>query len=364
MKPISQLKQWLRPLYTLDKTIIIVLLLLALINVFVQFSANDKVFSRLINDIIYLIISFALLFIMANISLSQLKHIAVPLYICSVLLLVAVLLFGIRLNGAKRWLNLGLRIQPSELCKLSVPIVLAYYFSVKTTLPKLLDFAGALLIILLPFALIAKQPDLGTSILVFAAGFFVMFFAGLPWRVIIISFILLISSTPIIWHFMHDYQQHRILTLLNPQSDPLGKGYHIIQAIIAIGSGGLWGKGYLHGTQIHLDFIPEKHTDFVITVLAEEFGYVGVCLILGLYLILILRGLNITRQATDIFARVLAGSITLSLMLYVVINMGMVVGILPVVGVPLPLISYGGTATVVLMLGFGILLRIEKQNRY
>lgn len=364
LTPIERLKLFLRPVYDVDKTIIIVLLLLATINIIVQYSANDRVFGRLITDIIYLGISFILLFILANISMGQLKHIAIPFYIFCIILLVAVLFFGIKVHGAKRWLNLGIRIQPSELCKLSVPILLAYYFSLKASLPRALDYVVALLIILLPFAFIAKQPDLGTGILVVAAGFFVMFFAGLPWKTILISCGIFLGSTPIIWHFLHDYQKHRLLTLLNPQSDPLGKGYHIIQGIIAIGSGGLYGKGYLNGTQIHLDFIPEKHTDFVISVLAEEFGYIGVCTILVLYLLLILRGLSIMQKTNDPFARLLAGSITLSLMLYVLINMGMVSGILPVVGVPLPLISYGGTATMVLMIGFGMLLSIEKQSRY
>lgn len=360
----NKLKLLWRPFEKLDISIMLVLITLAIINVFVQYSANDQVFSHLINDIAYLIFSFILLIIMANLTMGQLKHIAIPFYIISILLLIGVIFFGVSLHGAKRWLNLGIRIQPSELCKLSVPIVLAYYFSLRKYPFTLLDFATGFLIILVPFALIAKQPDLGTGILVFFAGIFVLFFAGLSWRIIIGGIGLFILSTPIIWHFLHDYQKHRVLTLLNPQSDPLGKGYHIIQGIIAIGSGGLYGKGYLHGTQIHLDFIPEKHTDFVVAVLAEEWGYVGICVLLSLYFILIIRALRIMRRTDDVFAKVLAGSITLSLMLYILINMGMVAGILPVVGVPLPLISYGGTATVVLMLGFGILLSIEKHNRY
>jgi rod shape determining protein RodA len=308
-------------------------------------------------------ISFILLFIIANLNISALKHIAIPLYIISILLLIAVILFGVKLHGAQRWLNLGIRIQPSELCKLSVPLMIAYYFAQKTSL-KVINYIIGLGFILLPFALIAKQPDLGTGILVFCTGFFVLFFAGLSWRIIIFALIVFLISTPIIWSFLHEYQQHRILTLLNPQSDPLGKGYHIIQGIIAIGSGGLYGKGYLNGTQVHLDFIPEKHTDFVITVLSEEFGFIGVCVVLLLYMIIILRGLRITQLAHDVFSKTLAGSITLSFTLYILINMGMVAGILPVVGVPLPLISYGGTATIVLMLGFGILLSIARQSKY
>ncbi len=358
------LKRIFHAFYNLDKTIVIVLLFLAVINVLIQYSANDKVIGRLINDIAYLGISFLLLLIVANISLNQIRHWTIPLYIISLIFLVAVLLVGIKVHGAQRWLYIGFRIQPSELCKLSVPLILALYYSSRNAIPRWFDYLVGLALIIVPFALIAKQPDLGTGILVLAAGFFVLFFVGLPWRVIILGIVLFALSTPIIWHHLHDYQQHRILTLLDPQSDPLGKGYHIIQGIIAIGSGGLYGKGYLHGTQIHLDFIPEKHTDFVISVLAEEFGYIGVCVILILYLILIIRSLMIMQLAQNMFSRVLAGSITLSFTLYVLINMGMVAGILPVVGVPLPFISYGGTATIVLMIEFGILLAIAKQNKY
>ncbi|MCX8514893.1 MAG: rod shape-determining protein RodA, partial [Burkholderiales bacterium] len=296
--------------------------------------------------------------------LNHLKYIAIPLYIFSILCLVAVLFFGVSSHGAKRWLYIGIRIQPSELCKLSVPLLLAYYYSLKVSVIKWHQYLFGLLLIIIPFALIAKQPDLGTGILVLATGFFILFFIGIPWRIIIFSVVVLILATPVFWHFLHPYQQHRILTLINPQIDPLGKGYHIIQGIIAIGSGGLTGKGYLQGTQSHLDFIPEKHTDFVISVIAEEFGFIGICIILVLYLILILRALTIMKQSHNLFAKSLAGAITMSFTLYILINMGMVAGILPVVGVPLPFISYGGTATIVLMIEFGILLAIARENRY
>jgi rod shape determining protein RodA len=361
---LSKIKAFFLALYRLDKIIILALFGLAVINILVQYSANDKVMNRLITDAMYLGASFIILFIIANLNISAIKHAVVPFYIISIILLVAVLVVGVKLHGAQRWLNLGIRLQPSEICKLSVPLMVAFYFSLKTHGIKQLDYLVGIVFILIPFALIAKQPDLGTGILVFCSGFFVLFFAGFSWRIMIIILILFLISTPVIWHMLHDYQQHRILTLLNPQSDPLGKGYHIIQGMIAIGSGGLYGKGYLNGTQIHLDFIPEKHTDFVISVLAEEFGYIGVCVVLILYLVLVFRGLRITQLADDIFSKTLAGSITLSLMLYILINMGMVAGILPVVGVPLPLISYGGTATIVLMIGFGILLAISRQNTY
>ena len=351
-------------LFNLDKTIIFTILALAVINIIIQYSATDRVITKLVTDTGYLIISFILLFIVANINLNHLKRLAIPFYVFTLLCLVAVLIFGVTSHGAKRWLNVGFRIQPSELCKLSVPLVLACYYSLRTNLSSYWEYLWGFIIILLPCVLIAKQPDLGTAILVFFAGVFVLFFVGLPWRIIVIGMLVLIASTPVIWHFLHDYQQHRILTLLNPQSDPLGKGYHIIQGIIAIGSGGIYGKGYLHGTQSHLDFIPEKHTDFVISVLAEEFGFIGVGVVLFLYGLLIIRALMVMQQAHGTFSKVLAGSIAMSFTLYVLINMGMVSGILPVVGVPLPFISYGGTATIVLMLGFGILLAIARENKY
>lgn len=365
MNNFRRIQQIIYQFFSLDKIIITMLFCLAIINGFVQYSANDKVILKLLNDVIYLVVSMLILMIVANLNLAKIKHLAIPLYIISLILLALVIPFGSTIHGAKRWLSIGIRIQPSEICKLSVPLILAYYYSLKNYAPKFREYIIGFILILIPFLLIAKQPDLGTGILVFSAGFFVLFFAGLPWRVVLVVLILFASSTPLIWHFMlHDYQKHRILTLLNPESDPLGTGYHIIQGIIAIGSGGIKGKGYLHGTQIHLDFIPEKHTDFVISVLAEEFGYIGVCILLCIYLVLILRSMRIVTQTNDLFARLIGVSITLSFTLYVLINMGMVSGILPVVGVPLPFISYGGTAMIVLSIGFGIILAIDKQNRY
>lgn len=365
MNPIKPVFQAISQYCNLDKIIIRTLLLLAIINVLIQYSANDKIAIKLVSDIIYLSMSAFILVLVANINLSKIKHLAIPLYIISLILLLLVIPFGSTMHGARRWLALGIKIQPSELCKLSVPLILAYYYSLKTYPLKIKEYILGLVFILVPFAFIAKQPDLGTGILVFAAGFFVLFFAGLPWRVVLIALALFAFSTPIIWHFMlHDYQKHRILTLLNPESDPLGAGYHIIQGIIAIGSGGFWGKGYLHGTQIHLDFIPEKHTDFVVSVLAEEFGYFGIFILLTIYLVLVLRSMRIVTQTEDLFSRLIGSSITLSFTLYVLINMGMVSGIFPVVGVPLPFISYGGTAMLVLSIGFGIILAIAKQNQY
>lgn len=353
-----------RYLLGFDYILLIALLCLFVCNVFIQYSANDQVMTRLYSDVFYLIISFLIMIILAGVNINKIRSMAIPLYIVSIILIALVLVVGVRVNGARRWLNLGIRIQPSEICKISVPLIVAYYISLREQALTYKNFIFGFIFIAVPFLIIAKQPDLGTGILVFSAGFFVLFFAGLPWRIIIGSIVTIIISSPLIWHLLKDYQKHRILTLIDPQSDPLGKGYHIIQGIIAIGSGGIFGKGYLHGSQVHLNFIPEKHTDFVVTVLAEEFGYVGICGILLIYLVIALRGLRITRMASDRFSQTLAGSITLSFILYVLINMGMVSGIFPVVGVPLPLISYGGTASIVIMIGFGILLAIDRKERY
>lgn len=360
----NRFRQFWHYLFNFDYILIFTLVALFIANIFIQYSANDQSMTRMYSDVFYLGLSFVLMLVVAGININRIRSVAIPLYILSLILIVLVLVIGVKVNGARRWLNLGIRIQPSELCKLSIPLLVAYVLSIKNHVLSYKDYFLGLIIIAIPFALIAKQPDLGTGILVFLAGFFVLFFAGLPWRVMILSLVLVVASSPIIWKFLKDYQKQRILTLIDPQSDPLGQGYHIIQGIIAIGAGGVHGKGYLHGTQIHLSFIPEKHTDFVVTVLAEEFGYIGVCVILALYLLITLRGLRITRLAQDRFSQILAGSITLSFLSYILINMGMVSGIFPVVGVPLPLISYGGTATIVLMIGFGILLSIDHQRRY
>ncbi|MDD3265634.1 MAG: rod shape-determining protein RodA [Burkholderiales bacterium] len=361
----SKFRKFINYILNFDYLLICFILILFVCNIFTQYSANDQFMDRIYNDIAYLGISFVIMLIIANIKISKIRSMAIPLYIISLILIALVLVMGVKVNGARRWLNIGIRIQPSELCKISVPLLVAYVLSIKNTVLGYKDYFVGFIIIAIPFLMIAKQPDLGTGILVFLSGFFILFIAGLPWKVIIYSIISLIVASPLAWKFLlHDYQKHRILTLIDPQSDPLGKGYHIIQGIIAIGAGGLFGKGYLHGTQVHLNFIPEKHTDFVITVIAEEFGYIGVACILTLYLLIALRGLRIMRLADGIFAKTLAGSITLSFISYVLINMGMVGGIFPVVGVPLPLISYGGTATIVLMVGFGILLSIDRKRRY
>src|SRR5574343_1144308 len=294
----------------------------------------------------------------------KLMSFAIPLYVVGVILLVAVFLFGIKVNGAKRWLSLGFtRIQPSEIMKIAMPLAMAWYFHHFENRRWFSKYFGALLILLIPSALIAKQPDLGTAILVFSAGFYVIFLAGLSWWIIGGLSAAAIAVAPFAWHFLHDYQQKRILTLIDPTTDPLGSGYHIIQSTIAIGSGGVIGKGYMNGTQAQLEFIPEKHTDFIFAVFGEEWGLIGNVVLVVLYGVLIERGLRISLRASTTFNRLLAGSITMGFFTYAFVNMGMVSGILPVVGVPLPFISYGGTALVTLGLSLGMLMSIARSRR-
>ncbi len=287
------------------------------------------------------------------------------LYIVSVILLVAVDAFGQISKGAQRWLDLGfIRFQPSEIAKIAVPLMVARFINRDVCPPTLKNTAIALVLIFLPTLLVAAQPDLGTSILVAASGLFVLFLSGMSWKLIGIAVLLVAAFIPILWFFlMHDYQRDRVMMLLDPESDPLGAGYHIIQSKIAIGSGGLRGKGWLHGTQSQLEFLPERHTDFIFAVLAEELGLVGVLLLLVLYLLLIMRGLIMAARAQTTFGRVMAGGLMLILFVYVFVNIGMVSGILPVVGVPLPLVSYGGSALIVLMAGFGIVMSIHTHRK-
>jgi len=305
-------------------------------------------------------VGLCVMWTVAQLPPQKLMRFGVPLYVLGIILLLLVFLVGVRVNGATRWLSLGFtRIQPSELLKVAVPLMLAWYFHKHEAVLKLRHYVVACLLLLLPFALIAKQPDLGTAILVGAAGFYVIFFAGLPWQVIAGLGAAAAGAAPFVWTMLHDYQRKRILTLIDPTSDPLGAGYHIIQSTIAIGSGGSFGKGWLAGTQTHLEFIPERHTDFIFAVYSEERGLLGNGILLLLYLLLIGRGLMIAANASTLFARVMAGSVTLSLFTYVFVNVGMVSGILPVVGVPLPFMSYGGTAIVTLSVCIGILMSIQ-----
>lgn len=323
-----------------------------------------------------LLMAFVILWITSRIPPKWLEKAAIWIYIAGVTLLVGVALFGLIKKGARRWLNIGIVIQPSEIMKIATPMMLAWYFQKREGMIKAWDFAVALIFLLLPTLLIARQPDLGTAILVFAAGFYVIILAGLPWKFIlpfvvigVIGILLIIifgdtiCARDVQWPLIKSYQKHRVCTLLDPSSDPLGKGFHTIQSMIAIGSGGLFGKGWMKGTQTHLEFIPEKHTDFIFAVFSEEFGLLGNIVLLILFVLFIRRGLQISASAPTLFTRLLGGSITLIFFTYAFVNMGMVSGLLPVVGVPLPFISYGGTALVTLGLGAGILMSINRHKR-
>jgi rod shape determining protein RodA len=317
-----------------------------------------------------------IMFVVAQIPPQRLMSLAVPLYTLGVALLIAVALFGLTKKGARRWLNVGIVIQPSEILKIAMPLMLAWWFQKREGQLRPLDFGVAALLLMVPVGLIMRQPDLGTALLVLAAGLFVIFFAGLSWRLIVppfalgcVALVLLVIFEPTLcadgvrWPLLHDYQQQRVCTLLDPGRDPLGKGFHIIQGMIAIGSGGFWGKGFMQGTQTHLDFIPERTTDFIFAAYGEEFGLFGnILLILG-FVFLVLRGLAIALEGPTLFTRLLAGSITLIFFTYAFVNMGMVSGILPVVGVPLPFISYGGTAMVTLGFGLGILMSVARSKQ-
>ena len=335
-----------------------------MVGLFVLYSASGQSVARIYGQGINIIVALSFMWVAANIAPNQLERVALPLYIFGVLLLIAVALFGSISHGAQRWLNLGFtKIQPSEIMRIAMPMMLAWYFSKQEGKPKMADFAIGGLLLLVPVALIMKQPDLGTSLLITASGFYVLFLAGLSWKLLLGSVVAFAASTPILWSMLHDYQRKRIEILLDPTQDPLGAGYHTIQAIIAIGSGGTAGKGWLNGTQAQLDFLPERTTDFIFAVFGEEFGLLGNLLLLLLFTLIIMRGLVIASQAQSTFARLLAGSITLTFFTYAFVNMGMVSGILPVVGVPLPLISYGGTSMVTLCLSLGILMSIHTHKK-
>jgi len=345
----------------LDMPLFLIVLALMGIGLLTVFSATSSDgFEKLDKQLINMAVSTVIMLLVARTPPQTLMRFAVPLYVTGVVLLLGVALFGIVVNGSRRWLSLGIvRIQPSEIMKIAMPLMLAWYFHKHESLLKLRHFLVAGLILTIPIIFILKQPDLGTSLLIGAAGFFVIFFAGLPWKIIIGLGAAGGAALPLVWSMMHDYQRRRVMTLLDPTSDPLGAGYHIIQSTIAIGSGGGLGKGYLNGSQTHLEFIPEKHTDFIFAVFSEEWGLLGNGILLVLFTLLIARGLMIAAAAPTLFSRLLAGALTLVFFIYAFVNMGMVSGILPVVGVPLPFISYGGTALVTLMLGIGMLMSIQ-----
>lgn len=323
-----------------------------------------------------MLIAGSIMFVVAQIPPQRLASLAVPLYTLGVALLIAVAIFGVTKKGARRWLNLGVTIQPSEILKIAMPLMLAWWFQKREGQLRPLDFLVGGVLLAVPAALIMRQPDLGTALLVLTAGVAVIFFAGLSWKLILppvllglVAITLVVAFEPqlcadgVRWAVLHDYQQQRICTLLDPTRDPLGKGFHIIQGMIAIGSGGVWGKGFMQGTQAHLDFVPERTTDFIFAAFAEEFGLLGNLLLIAGFVFLVLRGLMIALEAPTLFSRLLAGSITFMFFAYAFVNMGMVSGILPVVGVPLPFISYGGTAMVTLGMGIGILMSISKSKR-
>jgi len=347
-----------------DAQLLGAMLVLMTVSLIVIFSGSNQSLARVSSQMINMLVALGVMYAFANVPPHYLMRIALPLYVLGVLLLVCVALFGDIVNGARRWLYLGVtRIQPSELMKIAVPLMLAWYFDRYEATLKPLNYAAAAVLLVIPVALIVKQPDLGTALLVCAAGCYVLFLAGLSWRVIIGLAVAGAASLPFLWSAMHDYQRQRILTLIDPTQDPLGTGYHTIQSTIAVGSGGMLGKGWLQGTQTHLDFIPERTTDFIFAVFAEEFGLLGNMLLLFLFLLVIARCVVITANAPTLFTRLLAGAITLTFFTYAFVNMGMVSGILPVVGVPLPLVSYGGTALVTVCLGLGIMMSIQTHKK-
>ena len=348
----------------IDGILLGAVLVLMATGLLVLFSASNGSFPRVGGQVVNMLVALAVLWVFANIPPHYLMRLSLPVYVVGLALLLAVALYGDVVNGARRWLNLGVtRIQPSELMKIAVPLMLAWYFHRFEATLRLGSYIAATVLLIVPVALIARQPDLGTAVLIFASGCYVLFLAGLSWRVIGGLAIAAVASLPFVWSVLHDYQRQRVLTLLDPMQDPLGTGYHTIQSTIAVGSGGLTGKGWMNGTQTHLDFIPERTTDFIFAVYSEEFGLIGNVLLILLFLAIIGRGLVITANAPTLYARLLAGAITLTFFTYAFVNMGMVSGILPVVGVPLPLVSYGGTSLVTICLGFGILMSIQTHRK-
>jgi len=360
----------------LDRQLGLILLGLACVGFFTFLSASQNTPVQIADELRNLALSFAVMWLVSRIPPKWLEISAVWIYGFGVALLIAVAVFGLIKKGARRWLNIGIVIQPSEIMKIAMPLMLAWYFQKREGIQKAWDYAVAVIILAIPVFLIARQPDLGTALLVFAAGLYVIILAGLPWKwilpfvavgVIGIFLIIIFGSTicahDVAWPFVHNYQKHRICTLLDPSSDPLGKGFHTIQSMIAIGSGGFFGKGWFQGTQAHLEFIPEKHTDFVFAVFSEEFGLLGNLVLIALFFALIKRGLTISASAPNLFTRLLGAAVTLIFFTYAFVNIGMVSGLLPVVGVPLPFISYGGTALVTLGFGAGILMSIHRHRR-
>ncbi len=357
-------RQGLLAVFHIDLPLLAGLLLLSGFGLIVLYSASGENLDQVQRQAVRIVLALGIMLAIAQLNPTALRRWSPWLYTVGLVLLIAVLVFGQVGKGAQRWLDLGiLRFQPSEMVKLAVPLMIAWYLAEKRLPPTWQRLSVAAVLTLVPVLLIAKQPDLGTAVLVASAGIFVLFLAGISWRLIGVLLVAAAAAAPAVWFLMRDYQRQRVLTFLDPEKDPLGAGYHIIQSKIAIGSGGLYGKGWLNGTQSQLDFLPERHTDFIFAVLAEEFGLIGVLMLLGLYLFIIARGLYIATRAQDTFARLLAGSLTLVFFVYLFVNAGMVTGLMPVVGVPLPLVSYGGTSLVTLMAGFGMLMSIHTHRR-
>jgi len=348
----------------IDKVLFGLTMAIVAVGFVTLFSAADQSLNRVGNQAVSLGVALLAMWVVANVPPQTLARVAVPLYLAALAMLVGVTLLGVVVNGSRRWLNLGItRIQPSELMKVALPLMLAWYFQKFESRLRWGDFVLATVLIAIPVVLIMKQPDLGTSLLILASGFYVLFLAGLSWKVIVGLAVAGAAAAPFAWNMLHDYQRKRILTFLDPSQDPLGAGYHTTQATIAIGSGGVVGKGWLNGTQTHLDFLPERHTDFIFAVFGEEFGLVGNVVLIVLYLALVVRGMMIAANASTLFGRLMAGSVTLMLFTYAFVNMGMVSGVLPVVGVPLPFISYGGTALLSLFIGIGILMSVQAHRK-
>ena len=355
---------WQRFTANIDGALLAIVTLIVTLGMITLYSATNENSIRMTSQLVILAVALAAMWLVAQVPTQTLLRSAVPAYLIGLGLLVAVAVGGDVVNGARRWLHVGVtRFQPSEMMKIAMPLMLAWFFHRRAATLSLADYLVAAVLLAVPTALIIRQPDLGTALLVLAAGCYVIFLAGLSWRIILGLAIAAAASLPLVWTMLHGYQKRRILTLLDPSQDPLGSGYHTIQATIAVGSGGLDGKGWLNGTQAHLEFIPERHTDFIFAVYSEEFGFLGTSLLLILYAALVARGLMIAAHAPTPFSRLLAGGVTLIFFTYAFVNMGMVSGILPVVGVPLPFVSYGGTALVTLFLGVGILMSVARDRK-
>ena len=346
-----------------DGPLLILISITCLLGIFVLYSASNESLDVLTRQIFRIFIAFTAMMLVSQIPTEVLRKLSPWGYIGGIILLSMVLWLGEFGQGAQRWLNLGIRFQPSEIMKLSVPMMIAWYLHEKRLPPTGKELIVIMVLVIIPGLLIARQPDLGTSLLVIAAGLIVVFLSGIPFRYIFSLIILCIPSSLLLWKFMKDYQRQRVLTLINPDTDPLGAGYNIIQSKIAMGSGGIFGKGWTNGSQVQLEFLPEKNTDFIFAVVGEEFGLLGVLTILTLYILIIGRGLYIASNASDLYGRLLAGSISLTFFVYVFVNTAMVIGLMPIVGIPLPLISYGGTSMVTLMIGFGMLMSINSNRK-